>query len=440
MYNWLFLLILYLPFQIALNPAPNFDLASLRVLVVLLSLFWFVKNSKKFFKIIYDGVRLKNIQTIGLVLFFVATLLSLIGAENIFWGLRKIMFFMSIFPLYFLTIALVDNLKKVKKITWVLFGGGAVFALVGLFQFLSVFIFGLERVYNFWAWNIVPVFSGFNFGAMLLTYSSWLVNVDGQTIMRAFSFFSDPHMFSFYMGMVLPLGAVLLVRGNISIPRSYSAKGLYVSFFLIFAALLLSFARGAYLAIIAAFLLIAVFLWFFARNKKVAVALCLILLIFIIPGTPISDRFYSSFDLDEGSNAGRLEMWQRSGQTGLGHFWNGVGLGNYAFAVDSGFGYRNPVTAHNLYLDIFSEIGFLGLLCWLFLLLGTIWQLFQKLKKTKQTKEKYIIIGLLGSLIYFLVHSFFETPIYNPSVLALLMVILGISSAIARTSRGDTNT
>lgn len=416
MHNWFLLLILYLPFQVALNPARGFDLSSLRVLIVLFFLFWLAKNYKKIFETIREGVYLKNIQSAGLILFFVAAFLSLIGAENVFWGLRKIVFFMSVFPLYFLTLALVNNLEKIKKIILILVGGGAVFALVGLLQFLSVFVFGLEGVYNFWAWNVVPVFSGFNFGAMLLSYPSWLVNVSGETIMRAFSLFSDPHMFSFYVGMLAPLAAVYFNS--------------YIFFFLMFVGLLLSFARGAYLAIIAAFLFMGVLFWFFAKNKKAAVALCSLILVFIIPITPISDRFYSSFDADEGSNSGRLEMWRQSGQTGLQYFWSGVGLGNYSSVVDSGFGYRNPITAHNLYLDIFSEIGFLGLFFWLFLLLGTIWQLFQKLKKSDNTKEKYIIIGLLGSLSYFLVHSFFETPVYNPSVLSLLMVILGISSVI----------
>jgi len=58
-----------------------------------------------------------------------------------------------------------------------------------LLQFLSQFIFGLEKTYSFWAINILPIFSGFNLGAMILAYPSWLVNVSGETIMRAFSFF-----------------------------------------------------------------------------------------------------------------------------------------------------------------------------------------------------------------------------------------------------------
>ena len=158
--------------------------------------------------------------------------------------------------------------------------------------------------------------------------------------------------------------------------------------------------------------------------------LLLSLLVFIVPLTPIADRFYSTFNLSEGSNMGRLEMWQMASKAGMSSFWYGIGLGNYSLMVDSKFDYRNPATAHNLYLDIFSEIGFLGLIVWMILILGTIWQVFKKIRFLNDKKQKCILICLIGSLSYFFIHSFFETAIYQPSVLALLMIILGLSTII----------
>jgi len=322
-----------------------------------------------------------------------------------------------------------DGLTKgIKKIILALVTGSGLIALIGLWQFFAPFVFGLEKVYRFWAIHIVPVFSGFNFGTLILAYPSWLVNVSGQVILRAFSLFSDPHMFSFYLGLILPLLVVLLgvFRKHLSV--------LYGLYLLLFIALLLSFTRGAYAAIIVTFLVLAGLLWRYLGAKKIVLLLGLSLLVFIIPGTPISDRFYSSFDISEGSNVGRLEMWQQAGQTGLEHFWQGVGLGNYSLVVDATSGYRNPITAHNLYLDLFSEVGFFALLVWLIVILGTIGQLFWKLARTKKLnkEQKYIFIGLIGSLVYFLAHSFFETSIYSPVVLAVLMVILGMTTVVIK--------
>jgi O-antigen ligase len=421
MFTWLLLLIIYLPFQIALNPRVGFDLASLRVFIVLL----FIVCLKKIWQYRFQ---ICNLQAVGLFLFLILAGFSLIGAQNIFWGLRKMIFFLSIFPLYFLIVALVDNWLKVKKVILILVGSSSLVALIGLGQFLFQFIFGLEGIYSFWAINILPVFSGFNLGSMILAYPSWLVNMSGQTIMRAFSLFSDPHMFSFYLGLILPL---MIVFFRSWIPRRTSKKiAFFILFFLLFVVLLLTFTRGAYLAIIVTFLVLAVLTWKYLRIKKIALFLFLSLLIFIIPITPISDRFYSSFDLSEGSNVGRLEMWQQAGETGLEHFWSGVGLGNYSLTVDSILGYRNPITAHNLYLDIFSEIGIFALAVWLVLILGTISCLFQIIRNTKDDNVKYLSVSLIGSLVYFLAHSFFETAVYNPIILALLMVILGLSSRV----------
>jgi len=421
MFNWLVLLVIYLPFQIALNPIPGFDLASIRVFIILLFL---VLVIKKDFKFLFS----KNLQKVGLLFFLILSSVSLIGTENVFWGFRKILFFLSIFPLYFLIVALVDNWTKIKKIVLALVVSSGLIALIGLIQFFAQFVFGLDRVYDFWAVNITPVFSGFSLGAMILAYPSWLVNVGGVTIMRAFSFFSDPHMFSFYLGLTLPLVIVLLLNNS-------NKKLLIVIYPLLFITLLLTFTRGAYLAIIITFLVLAGLIWKYLGDKKIPILLCLSLLLIVIPGTPFSDRFYASFDLDEGSNMGRLEMWQQASQIGLDNFWQGVGLGNYSLIVDSDLDYRNPVTAHNLYLDFFSEMGIFTLTIWLILILGTIGQLFEKLINLDNMKEKYILVGLIGSLVYFSVHSCFETAIYNPSVLALLMIILGLSTVVLNKGR-----
>ena len=430
MFSWLLFLIAYIPLQIALNPRVGFDLASIRVFIILLSLVYMIKIFGDSPRFAGDCPQKRNVfynlQSICLTAFLILSCFSLIGAENIFWGIRKIIFFLSIFPLYFLSVALINNYKKIKKTILVLSIGGSFLALVGLFQFLSQFVFGLEKTYSFWAINILPIFSGFNLGSMILAYPSWLVNISGETIMRVFSLFSDPHMLSFYLGLIVSLlvGLIYITKINKFL--------LFIAYLLVFITLLLTFSRGAYIAIIVSFLILAFLFWKYLDNKKIAIILCLSLLIFIIPGTSISDRFYGSFDLNEGSNIGRLEMWQMAGKIGMNSFWGGIGLGNYSLLVDSEFDYRNPATAHNLYLDIFSEIGFFGLIFWLLLILGTIWQALKKLKILDNKKQKCILICLISSLVYFFIHSFFETAIYQPSVLALLMIILGLFSVLLK--------
>jgi len=430
MFSWFVLLLLYLPFQIALNPGIffkdlNIDLASIRVFILIFFSIWLIKISldKKLKKIILSFL---NFQTIFLLLFFTGAVFSLIKAENFFWGFRKILFFASIFPLYFLTYILIDNFEKIKKIFFVLIFSAFLIALTGLLQFGIQFLFSFEKIYDFWALNILPVFSGFNRGTLILAYPSWLVSIGGETFFRAFSIFSDPHIFSFYLGLILPLaiGQAIYLK---QIKNKFFA---FIIIIFIFFSILLSFARGAYLAIIISLLIISILVWRYLKLKKMAVILVFLILILIIPGNLFSERFYSSFNLGEESNTGRLQLWGMASQLGMNNFWLGVGLGNYSSAIGSSFGYYNPITAHNVYLDIFSEMGFFTLFVWLCLILGTIWQVFLRLKKSNSLKEKAILIALIGTLSYFSVHSFFEVVIYSPIILAILIVILGISANI----------
>jgi len=421
MFKWLLLLIAYLPFQIALNPRPGIDLASLRLFIVLFSGFWLVRASIN--KSWPNRVYFKNLQSLALLFFLGLAFFSLIGAENSVWGLRKIVFFLSVFPLFFLVLVSVNNWLQTRKAILLLTSGGLVIALIGLGQFLAQFIFGLEKVYQFWAVNVVPLFAGFNLGAMILAYPSWLVNLGGQTVLRAFSLFSDPHIFSFYLGLLLPLSFVLYLKER-------KPFLLFNSTFL-FIALLFTFTRGAYLAVIVSFLALAVLIWKHLQERKAALGLALALLIFLVPGTPIANRFYSSFDLNDGSNQGRLEMWQQAGQSGLKNLWQGIGLGNYSLLVEPDLDYRNPATAHNLYLDIFSEMGLFALIIWLVLILGTLVQLVRRLTRFRQA-EKYLSLALIGSLVYLTVHSFFETAIYSPIILAILMIILSLSTIVVK--------
>lgn len=414
MFNWLILFLVYLPFQIALNIGA--DLASSRLIIILFFSIWLAVRYlreqlkiKKFF----------NFSGFCLILFLSLSVFSLARAVNIIWGLRKLIYFLSVFPLYFLVADLAENFNQVKKIFRALAWGGLAVALVGLSQFAAQFIFGLEKVYAFWANWVVYFFSGFNYGSLILVYPSWLVNLNGATVMRAFSVFSDPHIFSLYLGMILPLMAAVC-------PDSWAGLGMVG---LVYFALLFSFARGAYVAVIVSLFLVAFLFWRRGQRKKRAVFILLFLLVIFLPVSPISQRFYSSFDASEGSNAGRLEMWRQAGLFGLKNPLFGLGLGNYALLIDSQFDYRNPATAHNLYLDFFSELGALALAVWLVLIFGTAGRLFVKLKSANQ-EEQCLIIGLLGSLVYFSVHSFFETSVYSSPVLAVLMVILAVSAAI----------
>jgi O-antigen ligase len=109
------------------------------------------------------------------------------------------------------------------------------------------------------------------------------------------------------------------------------------------------------------------------------------------------------------------------------NLFTGVGIGNYSIYLYPTAEYRTPIYAHNLYLDIGAEMGVFALIIWLVLIAITVWQLYKASRDGDDAQIRILALGLIGSLLWFSVHSFFDTPIYSPTVLAIFMIIISLS-------------
>ncbi len=409
-----FLLIAYLPFQIALNLSPDIDLVSGRVLVLV---FFLTVVLKYFLAGGKFGGFLKNRISLSLLLFFSLAAISFLVAAEPAWAIRKILFLFSWLPLYFLTAYFIDNEKKSRDLIRMIVLGASLSALVGLVQFLAQFIFKKDALVAFWLTFIAPFFSGASLTKLVQVNNSWLVEISGQVFFRVVGLFPDPHMMAFYLGMALPFCLTLFF-----FDEKYK-KITGAACWLIGLAFFLTFSRGAYLGVLASatFLLVAARNFLTKKDKKFLVAIFLLLLAMIIFFSPLSGRFSSIFSLEDGSNLGRLQIWQDSLNMAKDNLILGVGLGNYSFGVGFAQDYRNAMTSHNLYLDLLAELGIFGLLSWLGLIFVswlTAWR--------ARGQDSVLALGVAGALVYFSVHSFFETAIFNPTVFAFLMIYLGL--------------
>ena len=408
MYKFLLLISLYLPFQIALNPSEGFDVASIRVAIIILFLVWLASGLKKK-KIIFQ----KNIQTLLIISFLFLSLFSVFFSANSEWSLRKILFFFSVFPIYFVAASILDSREKILKAARYLVLGGSVAALLGILQFFGQFIFGLKAVYGFWADYLAVPFLGQTFSQAVLQNPSWLVNIAGVTYFRATATFPDPHMFSFFLGLLIPLALALLIA---------SPKKIWLSLalFLLLVADFLTFSRGGYLGLGAALIIMLIIFWkeIGQTYKKAILAGLMGLLIFVIIPNPFSARFVSIFNLKEGSNSGRIETWKQAANVIAEHPVWGVGIGNYPLEIKAVASYREPIYAHNTYLDIATDSGIANALIWMSILIFSITSFL------KRAKEHPIFWGAGISLIIFSVHSLVETAIFSPVVLTLFLIIL----------------
>ncbi len=421
MKKFLLFFIFFLPFQFALNPTANIDLSVARILIILAFFVWFVSGFiKKKVKIS------NNYITWGLLLFLLFSFLSIIKAEEIGWAIRKLLVFLSIFPLYFV-VSDTFTKKDFLKISRVFAYSSFSISLLGIFQFISQFIWDKNLIFDFWAKHLATFFLGNAFSQSVISLPSWWVNIGGHTLLRATSLFPDPHMLSFFLGMTLPFSIVLLTIKKR--PQKY-----YIFYGLIslvnLICLILTFSRGGYIGLLTAglWLLIISCRKIKKKQRSLLFGVLIFLAVLVFSIGPVRTRLLSSFDLSEGSVAGRIEIWQQAFSVWQGNFFLGVGIGNYSYYLNPLFDYRLPVYAHNTYLDIAVEMGVFALLVWILIFIYTIY----KLSTNQNSKSKIQNIALSTSLIYFLAHSFFDTPIYSPRILPLLIIILGISSVMIK--------
>jgi O-antigen ligase len=304
--------------------------------------------------------------------------------------------------------------ERKEKIVRFLLWGGFFAALAGLFQFFLQFIIGAKETLALWSQIIIP-FLGRSFSQAVLENPSWMVNVSGLDLFRALAFFPDPHMLAYYLNLLSPFSLVFFLK---------SKKKIYlIMFTLMLLASFLTFSRGGYLGIIASFLVGVVFFTKKMSRRKagwIYGSIFLALIIILSFQNPVSHRFYSSFNLSEGSNLGRLTAWKESAGV-IANNPLGVGLGNYPLEVKPSADYREPIYSHNLYLDIAAETGIINALVFLALILYSFFSFYKKSRK-----DYLNLAGAMG-IASFAIHSLFETPLFSVHILPLLLIIISLS-------------
>ena len=415
--RWLFpLYALLLPFQFALSPVEGVDLALIRIAALGIGAYWLAFSLARRKLFLPSGAT---------VLFFLAFLVfamsSALWAENSTFALRKGVFLLSFAPLFFVAASWFKESKACILDTTKAFVVGAFIlglGAVGLF-FLQFFV-GVGNIVAVLTGSILPFFLGTTFGQAVADYPSLLVNISGTTLLRASGIFPDPHMFSYYMGMAFPL-ALFLAYSETKQRRFWLAVSA-----LLFLADLFSFSRGGYVGLLLGVGVLILSFWhgfsFWRTRQWGFFALGTLVLVVALFGTPFGARLTSIFSQGDGSNVERLRLWKEAVVHITERPLLGVGVGNYPLLVKPGAPYREPIYAHNLYLDLALEVGIVGLLFFCATLLSVFWRLGSIYAVTRD----FFPLALIASLTVFVGHSFFETPLFSVHILSALLLLLAI--------------
>ncbi|OPY56456.1 MAG: O-Antigen ligase [Pelotomaculum sp. PtaU1.Bin035] len=228
----------------------------------------------------------------------------------------------------------------------------------------------------------------------------WVDTVKNPDIKnRAYAVFENPNLLAQYLVLLttLSLGAIL------NAVRPWQRMFFTLTAALATFCLVLTYSRGGWLALVAALAVFALF-----KNKLLVQVLAItgVTASALMPPAVIH-RLSTVTSLKDTSNAYRLDTWLSTLSLIKTHWETGVGLGRKAFARVY---YTHMINSnvvphsHNLYLQLISEFGILGLavFCWLFL---GIFRLGLKISAAGNTRVKNLNAAIMGALAGFFIHS-----------------------------------
>lgn len=446
----LILFIVSIPLFVAL-PISGYDsMANWRILLAILFIVWLVQRNwlKAVFRIVFNKVFYKEALISPLAkltaLFLGIGVLSLFVAADKVVGIKKILFLINIFLLFFIVRDIARNQTNRLRI----FKAGAATGIISLFvgyaQLVSVFLTPLHTFWQWWAKNVISVFYGVDLAKLLAVSNTWFSYYpDSPPTLRMFSVFPDSHSFALFIIISLIFFSYLLLKT--------SRKIYWLPIVLSFLALVFSGSRGIWVSAILPFsLVIILFICNLFKEKKYSHLIRLnshlihvfisFLLVFLI-AFPVSSFLMSRFsagpdgtlafkraksvtDLEELSVKSRMEIWKNSFESVIRHPLLGVGIGNYPVVLGEDVSAaKKGASAHNLYLDVASEMGLLGLIVFLLIF----WQIFKDaLGRIKHFKNQTFSVIFVFFFLWLIVYNLFDVVLLNDKVLLFLMVSLGL--------------
>jgi len=248
---------------------------------------------------------------------------------------------------------------------------------------------------------------------------------------RVSSTFGNPNVFGTYLLLAIPLAGACVIYAK---KPFYKLCAMGITGLLV-VNLLLTLSRGCYLSLALA---AGVFVLIIEKRLIVAFIPALLALPFVLPATVVA-RLVSIVNLQDTSTEFRLFIWQGSLRI-LGDFWM-IGLGQGIEAYNVVYPYYafaaivSPHT-HNLFMQVFVELGIVGLVVFIGVLACFFRVMANFLRRSTNFGDKVIAAAMVAAVIGFLFQGIFDYVFYNYRVQLVFYIFLGLGIAFA-ISRGQ---
>jgi len=249
---------------------------------------------------------------------------------------------------------------------------------------------------------------------------------------RIVSTFGNPNVYGTYLLLAIPLAAACIVYVK---NPFYKLCALGITGLLTIN-LLLTLSRGCYLALA---LSAGIFVLIIEKRLIVAFIPALVGSLFVLPPTVVN-RLLSIVNFQDTSTAFRLSIWQGSLRI-LQDFWM-IGLGQGIDAYNRVYPYYAFAAivsphSHNLFIQIFVEMGIVGLLVFIAVLACFFRTMVNFLRNATEFRLQVVAAAMIAAAIGFLFQGIFDHVFYNYRVMLTFYIFVGLGMAFARVHETD---
>lgn len=321
-------------------------------------------------------LRMKHFRL--MVLWVGAVLLSVLAVGEFAQALDQFLIYFKFLVIFFCFALFVDSFAKLK-------------GLVVFMVFLTLLLAwqGMYQKANGIGWAGQPL--GW------LGRIKWVGLWDGMNVLCLLFVISFPFLLQMFFG---PWGPV------------YKLYAAFAAPFILYA-IYLTDSRGGFMS-----LMIVVFLHFRTRFQNAFGAALGVMLVAAM--CVLAPSRFGDFNDKNKSASYRVDMWIESMEMVKYNPVLGIGKGNFR-------SYTKKLIAHNSFLEVMGETGFLGLFLWLSLLYVSVMSLIKARGMLEDPRQRSLVDGLLICVLGYLATSLFITAEFE-----LLYVLLALCMVVVR--------
>ncbi|MBP5976736.1 putative bicarbonate transporter, IctB family [Brasilonema sp. CT11] len=256
---------------------------------------------------------------------------------------------------------------------------------------------------------------------------------------RVYSYLGNPNLLAGYL-----LPAVVLSIVAVFAWASWFKKALALTMCVVNGScLILTFSRGGWIGLVVAVLILIglLYYWWSVQMPRfwrtglpwmLLTGLTGVLVIAVVFVEPVRERVFSIFaDRQDSSNNFRRNVWTAVFSMIHDYPITGIGPGHSAFNKIYPI-YQLPrysaLSAYSIFLEVTVETGFVGLACFLWLLIVIFNTGLVQLRRLREIKsvDGFWIMGAIAALAGTLAHNLFDTVWFRPEVNTVWWLMVGL--------------